>query len=122
MAPATLVNTVLGSDVQPPKVINNGPVVGCTYPSPTAFIVIVRFETDTDAATFARAKAGFTQNKLPVTDVVGFQDEAYSSTTGSGDHLVNTLVARKGSVEILVVAPATIDREKDLEGRLFAAL
>lgn len=121
--PASVVNAALGIPVGEPNQTVNSVVTLCQYASTSGSeTVLVRFQTNEDAAGFARAKAGFTDSGQPTTDIAGFFDQAFSSSLGSGDLAVNTVVARKGSVEILVTSPAPVDKEKELITKIFAAI
>jgi hypothetical protein len=122
LVPASLVNASLGTSVGDPDETNNSPVILCNYSSPDFQTVLVRFQINNDAAGFARGKQGFADSGQPTVDIAGFQDEAYSSSMGTGPSAVNSLVARKGSVEVMVVSSASIDKEKDLIQKVFAAL
>jgi hypothetical protein len=85
--------------------------------------VVVRLYTGVTAASFATEKPTNGQNGQSVSDVPGFQDEAFStSTTDAHGIVINLLAARKGSLEILVVAQASVEAEKTLEQQIFAHL
>jgi len=86
----------------------NGSVTVCTY-SGTPGPVIVRFQSGEDPSTFAAGKQSFAQNGETTDDVAGIGDGAYSSTSGSGQAQTNTLVVLKGTIELLVTAPVTLD-------------
>jgi hypothetical protein len=120
LASPALIKATLNLDVSEPVQTTNEPVVGCTYNGESS--VIVRFQSEEDASSFARGRRGFETSGQPTTDVTGFHDEAYMSSTEFGDVVSNTLVARKGAVEILVTATATVDAEKALITKLFEAL
>lgn len=123
VAPASLVSSTLGVTVGEPQETDNGRVVTCLYaPGADSSAVTVRFQTGTGAAEFTAGRQGFASTNQPTTDVPGFADEAYSSTLGSGAMAVNTLVARRGELEILVSSSASIDAEKALIQRLLDAL
>jgi hypothetical protein len=123
LAPASLVNATLGVSMNNPTETVNSVVTVCNYaPGSGSGGVTVRFQTNEDAAGFEVGKSGFTDSDQPVTDIPGFFDQAFSSTLGRGEIVVNTVVARQGSVEILVTSHATIDKEKELVTKLFGAL
>jgi hypothetical protein len=54
----------------------------------------------------------------------GLGDEAFSATLsgGAGVPSANTLVARQGTIEIMVVSNADVTAEKSLEQHLFAKI
>jgi hypothetical protein len=124
LAPATLVKQTLGVDVGPAQPNDNGSVLVCTYPpSPGAAAeVIVRFDTASGADQFKGARDAYATQNMQTQDYPGFGDEAYTNTISAIGITTNTLVARKGSVEILISSPASFDQEKSLEQTLFDAL
>lgn len=122
LAPASVVNAALGSDLGAPQQTLNGTVTVCTYQGPKAGQVIVRFQTGDNATTFAAGRKAFDANHEPTKDYPGFADEAYTNTLGSGGLTLNTLVARQGSTEILVTSKASFASEQKLEQQLFSRL
>jgi hypothetical protein len=124
LAPAALVKQTLGVDVGPAQPNANGSVLVCTYlASPGATgQVIVRFDTASGADQFKSARDAYATQNMQTQDYPGFGDEAYTNTLSAIGITTNTLVARKGSVEILISSPASFDQEKSLEQTLFAAL
>jgi hypothetical protein len=61
-------------------------------------------------------------NNIPTSDLPGFQDVAYTSVLKAGSITTNTVVALKGTVQILVSSPASFEAEEALETQLFAKL
>ena len=123
LAPASLVNATLGTHVSDPEVQNLTKVVVCRYkPSSGTGSVVVRIQTDMSAQTFATSRSLSDTNGIPTADLPGFQDNAYTSVLTAGSIVTNTVVALKGTVEILVSSPASFDAEKDLETQLFTKL
>ena len=101
------VNAALGTSVGAPSTVVNGTVTVCTYKQSTG-AVIVRFDTASSAAKFAEARAGFGSHGETAVTASGFGDEAYTSTLGSGSYVTSTIVARKGSTELLITGPASV--------------
>ena len=127
LAPSSLIKSQLGLDVgTPSKTDNAGSVVVCTYPpAPGATkTVIVRFDTDSSATQFKTTRDGYAPQNMQTTDFPGFGDEAYTNTISVSNLGIttNTLVARKGKVELLVSSSASFEQEKSLEQKLFDAL
>jgi hypothetical protein len=120
--PASLVNPALGTDLADPVQNAAGNATVCQFNGTKAGAVMIRVQTDDTAAGFAAERTTFDKSGQPTKDIAGFGDEAYANTKhmplGLPD--VNTLVARKGQVEILVSASASIAREQALEQQLFA--
>jgi hypothetical protein len=123
LAPATLVNSVLGTQVGAPAAQELGVIVVCRYsPTSGSGAVVVRIQTDVSDELFTKTRQTSDANGLPTTDLPGFADKAYTSTLKAGSHVTNTVVALKGTVQILVSSPASFDAEKSLEEQLFAKL
>jgi hypothetical protein len=127
LAPSSLIKSQLGLDVgTTSKTDNGGSVVVCAYPpAPGASkTVIVRFDTDSSAAQFKTTRDGYAPQNMQTTDFPGFGDEAYTNTISVSNLGIttNTLVARKGKVELLVSSSASFEQEKSLEQKLFDAL
>jgi hypothetical protein len=123
LAPASLVNATLGTHVSDPEAQNLNKVVVCRYkPTSGTGSVVVRIQTDMSPQTFATSRSLSDTNGIPTSDLPGFQDNAYTSVLKAGSIVTNTLVALKGTVEILVSSPASFDAEKNLETQLFAKL
>ncbi len=120
-APEEVVGAALQLNLVHPKQTVNQNVVVCQYEG-GGVDTMVRFQTESDADAFARGKKGFTDSGQRVTDLGGFFDEAYTSTLGAGEVVQNTLVARKGDIEILVTSAANFEQEKKLVTELFGRL
>jgi hypothetical protein len=122
VAPAALVGAALGDTLSATQETRNGDtIVVCDYKGAKAGVVKLRIQTDSSATAFAADKKGFATQSMKTTDET-FADEAFSNVRGSGPYQVTTLVARKGPVEILVVARATVAQEKGLLSQLFNRL
>jgi hypothetical protein len=122
MVSAAVVKATLGIDVQEPTQSTNDAVIGCAYaPATDGRTLVIRFRTGQDAAAFARGRQEVDGSGQPTTDVALF-DGGYSSSTEFGDIVTNTLVARKGPVEMLVTADASIDAEKALITKVLGGL
>jgi hypothetical protein len=118
--PAALVNSTLGLSVTDPEEQDNGSVTVCTFSG--THTTIVRFDTGTDPASFATEKQGFAPQGMKTTDISGFGDEAYSAVLSAAGITTNTVVVRRGSVDVLVTSSASIDQEKALAQKILNAL
>jgi hypothetical protein len=120
VAPASLIYSTLGRTVGDPQEQDNGTVTVCTYTG--GGTTIVRFDTATDPGSFATEKQGFAPQGMQTVDIAGFGDEAYSAVLSAAGITTNTVVVRKGSVEVLVTSSASIDQEKALAQKLLDVL
>lgn len=120
-APEEVVGAALHLNLSHPKQTVNQNVVVCQYDG-GGVNTTVRFQSESDADAFAQGKKGFTDSGQRVTDLSGFFDEAYTSTLGAGEVVQNTLVARKGDIEVLVTSAANFEQEKKLVTELFGRL
>jgi hypothetical protein len=122
--PASLVNSALGTDLGNPSQNGANSATVCQYQGAKAGSVIIRVQTDDTAAGFATERATFEKTGQPTKDLAGFGDEAYTNTRHMPLNLpdMNTLVARKGQVEILITSSASIAAEQQLEQQLFAKI
>lgn len=122
VAPAAMVSAALGDTVTATQEDRTGDtVVVCDYKGAKVGLVKVRIQTDSSAAAFAVDKKGFTAQQMKTADE-SFVDEAFSNVVTAGSSTITTLVARRGSVEILVAAKATVAQEKGLLSQLFNKL
>jgi hypothetical protein len=122
-ASAAVVKSTLGFTVTEPQESFDETEIECTYrPVGNGNALVVKFRTGQDAASFTRIRHESDNTGKPTMDVDGVGDQAYATSDEFGDMVSNTLVARKGSVQMLVTAPAPIDQEKAFVKAVFAAL
>jgi hypothetical protein len=126
MVPASVVQQTLGLAVQEPSVQVNDTVLVCTYsPSPgSSGTVILRIDTASSLESFKATKDTYPDHNMQTTDYPGFGDEAYTNTISTPNLGIttNTLVTRKGAVEVQVSSSASFEQEKALEQKVFDAL
>jgi hypothetical protein len=124
MVPATLVNAALGTDLGAPSQSTGGNAIACQFKGAKADAVEIRIATGDTAAAFAAERKTFDSSGQPTKTYAGFGDQAFTSTQHMplGMPSVNTLVALKGSVELLVSSNASTTAEKALEQQLFAKI
>jgi hypothetical protein len=123
LAPASLVNSALGTHVGDPQAQNLTHIVVCRYsPTTGTGAVVVRIQTDMSRTVFDQGRHTSDASNLPTSDLPGFQDVAYTSVLKAGSITTNTVVALKGTVQILVSSPASFEAEEALETQLFAKL
>ena len=122
LAPASLVNSALGTDLGAPSQTTAGSATACEYKGTKAGAVEIRIQTGDSAAMFAVERKSFDATGQRTKSYPGFGDEAFTNVKHMPLSLpdVNTLVTRQGSVEILVVSTASLTAEQTLEQQLFA--
>jgi hypothetical protein len=112
---AAKVGSALDMSLKAPSVTGNDVVRVCTYaPQDGTGTALVRLQAGSSATTFAQGKEIFKNSGQTATDETGVGDEAYSSTLSGGSITVYTIVARKGTLEVLVTSPAPLDKAKSL--------
>ena len=119
LVPAAVIKASLNIAVSEPTQTTSGSTISCDYlPADGTYTVVVKFTTDEDKDSFARARRSLDSGGHPTTDVPGLLDEAYVSSDEFGDAVTNSLVARKGSVSMSVAAVASVDAEKNLVAKV----
>jgi hypothetical protein len=116
---AAVIQANLSIAVSEPAQTGSGSAITCAYqPVNGAVTVIVTFATGEDKDSFARGRRSLDNGGQPTSDVAGLLDEAYVSSTESGDTVTNRLAARKGSVVMTVTAAAPVQAEKSLVAKV----
>jgi len=120
-ASAATVNSALGTSFGDPKMTSKDDVVVCLYTDTSSSLTgTVRFQKSTTHQAFTVERQSMDAAGQKTTDLDGAGDEAYSSTFQASNLIpeLNTVVALKGSHEVLITASAPIDKEKDLANKL----
>jgi hypothetical protein len=112
---AAVIKATLNLAVSEPTQAVSGTTTTCEY---GALNVTIKFTTGADKDSFARERRSLDNGGQPTSDVSGLLDEAYVSSTESGDTVTNSLVARKGSITMSVAAVAPVDAEKSLVAKV----
>jgi hypothetical protein len=123
--PAVLVNAALGTDYgDPTQVSADSGSAACMYIGTKAGTAVIRLQTDDTAAAFTAARRAFDTSGQTTTDRPGLGDEAYSvvKQMPAGVPAMNTLVTRKGSVEVQVTSTASIVAEQSLTRQVLTTL
>ncbi len=124
LVPAALVNAALGTDFGAPSQSAGANAVACQFKGAKADAAEIRIATGDTAAAFAAERKTFDSSGQPTKTYAGFGDQAFTSIQHMPLDLpsVNTLVALKGPVELLVSSTASIAAEQALEQQLFAKI
>jgi len=112
VATAALVSAKLGFTLTGPN-LDHGPAATiCTYDSPSnqSQSATVQITTGATPASFAKGRTGFAGHGETVSDIAGLGDQAFSATLSMANVTNTTLVARKGSNEVLITTTAPADR------------
>lgn len=122
LAPPTLVGSTLGvAGLTAPREADSDGGAACVYTGSN--IVSLNLASGATAAKMAAEQHSIAKTQQ-VKAYPGVGDEAFTGTLAAGGALPpsNTLVARKGSVEIMIVSTASITAEKSLAAQLFAKI
>jgi hypothetical protein len=120
LAPSSLVSADLGvSGLAAPKQVINSGGASCIYAGSKGVITLnlLNGATTGKMSVEQQTLAKSEQTKA----FAGLGDEAFSASLSVGEGIPspNTLVARQGSVEIMLVSPASVTAEKSLEEHIF---
>jgi hypothetical protein len=112
VATSALVSEKLGFTLAGPNVDRGPTATVCTYDNPSvqSEAATIQVQTKATAESFARGREGFASHGEPVTTVPGLGDEAYSASLKVATITNTTLVARKGTIEVLITTTAPADR------------
>jgi hypothetical protein len=107
----SVVATALEQSVNYPVTLKRGATTECAYPGihTTSTAVIIRYDTDVNAADFARSRTSFERRGLKLGPITGLGDEAYYFGTKAGQATVTTVVLRKGYLQVLVTGTGALD-------------
>jgi hypothetical protein len=124
VATAALVTDKLGFTLTGPNVDRGPTATICTYdnPSSRAQSATVQITAQATPASFATGRNGFASHGEVVKDVPGLGDQAYSATLSVANVTNTTLVARKGTNEVLITTTAPADRLPPLMTAILALI
>lgn len=116
VATAALVGGKLGFTLAAPNVDRGPTATVCTFDSPSdrSQSATIQVQTRATAESFAKGREGFATHGEPVAAVAGLGDEAYTATLTVAKSTNTTLVARKGTIEVLITTTAPADRLRSL--------
>jgi hypothetical protein len=124
VATAALVGGKLGYALTGPNVDKGPAATICTYDNPSSQLqsATVQITAGATPASFTTGRNGFTGHGEVVADVPGVGDQAYSATLAVANVTNTTLVARKGSYEVLITTTAPADRVPGLMTAILALI
>ncbi len=117
------IKTIIDADVSTPTVVNHGATTTCTYPaSNSAQSVIIEFEGNATAASFAADKKKFESTYGAVSDIPQLGQQAYSATVSSGSQPVHTVAVFIEPLQLVVTSSASLKNVETLAEEVLFAL
>jgi hypothetical protein len=94
-----------------PTTLTRGAATECAYRAEHApnMAVLIRYDTDANAAGFVAYRTSFERRGFKVGPVVGLGDQAYYFADQSGKQTVTTVVLLKGPLQVLVTGTAALN-------------
>jgi len=107
----SIVATALNASMTYPTTLNQGSTTVCAYRSKqeSGTAVIVRYETKSSSASFAKTKATFRHRGQTLAPITDLGDDAYYFSETAGEVTVTTVVLRSGSLQLLVTGTSTVN-------------
>jgi hypothetical protein len=95
-----------------PETITRDSTTECVYRAKagTGATVLILYETNSSGATFAKGRDSLERRGLQLGPITGLGDQAYYFTEAAGKNSVTTVAAVKGSLQLVVTGPATLDQ------------
>ncbi len=104
---ASHINTAMGTTVTSPTASVHGSVTLCSYQaSDLGKSVIISYDSNSSSSKFAKNRAVLRTQGDKLGKILGLGDEAYYAVATSKGTTVNTVVARRGSHQVLVTSTA----------------
>jgi hypothetical protein len=111
----------LGVDVAGPSASVHGTTTICTYTAANlSDSVIIGYDSAATTRSFTTDRAGLRRRGDKVGKILGLGDEAFYAVATTGGTTVTTVVARKGSEQVLVTGTATLTELETLAERALA--
>ena len=100
---------MIGESVGSPRSVVQGGTTDCTYKSANpSHAVLIRYNTHSSASTFQSEMAAYAAAGHQLTPVPAIGDEAFAFITPSGPGTKTTLVARRGTTQVVVTGTPTM--------------
>jgi hypothetical protein len=108
------IKATLGTSVAQPTAKVDGSVTACTYKaSPLARSVIIEYNDNASATSFAADKATIAQH-LTVTPIQGLGNKAYSFSQAAHPYAANTVVTIQNSLQTIVTSTSSMSQVKTM--------
>jgi hypothetical protein len=107
----SVVATALNASMNYPTTLDQRSTTVCAYRAKqeSGTGVIIRYETKSSNANFAKTKTTFRHRGQKLAAITGLGDEAYYFSETAGEVTVTTVVLRSGSLQLLVTGTATLN-------------
>jgi hypothetical protein len=108
----SVVATALNQSMSFPETLAHNSTTECVYRSKagTEAAVLLLYQTGSSGSTFAKSRQNFERRGLKLGQVTGLGDQAYYFSEQTGTTSVTTVAVVKGSLQLLVTGPATLDQ------------
>ncbi len=108
----SVVATALSESMTFPETFAHDSTTECVYRSKegTGATVLILYETDSSGLTFAKSRENLERRGLQLGPITGLGDQAYYFSEQAGKGSVTTVAAAKGSLQLVVTGPATLDQ------------
>ena len=95
-----------------PKTIVRGTTTQCGYSakSEAGAAVLIRYDTNSNASTFANSRGVFERQGLKLGPISGLGDQAYYFSDQSSHATVTTVVLIKGTLQIFTTGTGSLDQ------------
>ena len=112
---ASDVRASVGTQVKTPTWVVRGTETTCTYRASTpAKSIIIHYNTAWSNQDFSSDQSSLASKGQHITNITGLGDMAFSATTTTGGYTVNTVVAVKGALGVLITGTAPLAKEENL--------
>ena len=119
----TQLDAILGTVVQAPRSLSTKNQTVCVYGVGTkSNAVTIRYSMKVSNAQFDKASATLSSNGRLIHHVCGIGDSAYYGTVGEQGSTMTALSVRKGTNEMLIIAPISVNKAQRIAKATVTAL
>lgn len=105
------INEFMGVTVRPGSPVVRGLTTTCNYKGPdVAQSVIIQYQGDATASSFDADKAKLTAKYGTTSPVDDLGNQAYSTTTSTGQQTVNTVAVLVGELQLVVIGTSSLSK------------